>query len=100
MSTEREAEGTGVPMEGVEVALGEWSDEIEGDGSGVALPPIRNERIEAALRVELARHVPHKTTCEKCGHVFTYDNCQACDDLWPCEARGDMLDALGDSHGF
>lgn len=40
----REAPGTGVPMEAVEVpADGSWSQPITGDGSGRALPPVENE---------------------------------------------------------
>lgn len=36
----REAPGTGVPMDGIEVpADGTWSPTITGDGSGTALPP-------------------------------------------------------------
>jgi glycosyltransferase involved in cell wall biosynthesis len=47
--TEREAPGTGMVMEGVETrADGTWSDEIESDGSGEALPPVDTTTQEGA----------------------------------------------------
>lgn len=45
------APGTGVEMEAIDVPLGEWA-ELEGDGSGEALPPPQSAKLLRATELD------------------------------------------------